>query len=102
MEVFISTSQALSEVLDGLALGIEMFGNHAIWLWLLPPIWGIAACMIWNTMQSEEEQLDRLYAAKAEQNLPRLRELRKERSTEILEVRTINSDNERNGQNHKL
>lgn len=102
MEAFISTSPALSEMLDRLALGFESFGSHAVWLWILPLIWGIAACMIWNTMQSEEEALDRVYVAKAEQNLPSLKELRKERSTEILEIRTIDLDKKRNGQNRKL
>lgn len=92
MEAFISLSQALPEIMDCLALGVEMFGDRAIWLWLLPPVWGIAVCMIWNNMESEEEERDRVYVANAEQNLPRLRELLKQRSTEILEVRAIDRD----------
>ncbi|MGI9492094.1 MAG: hypothetical protein ACR2QF_06820 [Geminicoccaceae bacterium] len=96
-------NQVLSEVMDQLALGVEMFGDHAFWLWILPLIWGIAGCMIWNTMQSEKEALERVYVANAEQNLPRLKELVKQRSTEILEVRAINRDAaNNNGQNRKL
>jgi hypothetical protein len=103
MEGLITLNQGLSDVTDQLTLGIEMFGSHALWLWLLPPIWGIAGCMIWNTMQSEKEALDRVYVSNAEQNLPRVKELIKQRSTEILEVRTIDRDvTNKNGQNRKL
>lgn len=85
-------SQTVAEIMDRLALGVAMFGDHAVWLWLLPPAWGIAICVIVDRMECEKEERDRFYVAIAERNLPKLREVLKQRSTEILEVRPINRD----------
>ena len=46
MEVIAPFADMLSAIMDQWALGIEMLGQHAVWLWVLPPVWGIAACMI--------------------------------------------------------
>lgn len=82
-------SQTLSEVMDQLALGFSMFGDHAIWIIMLPFLWSMATCMIWIKMENDEEDLQRRYVADAEQNLPKLRELTKQRSTETIEVRAL-------------
>ena len=92
MDELLALSVALADVTDRLALGVEMFGSHAVWIWLLPPIWLIAACLIWASMERKREALDDIYVAKAERNLPRLNELFKQRSTEILEVRAVDRD----------
>jgi hypothetical protein len=88
MGALLSLNQALSDITDRLALGYEMFGDHAIWIWALPPVWGIAASLIWMKMERYDEERDRFYVANAERNLPRLKELSKERSTEVLEIRS--------------
>lgn len=85
-------AQTLSDVLDQLTLGFAMFGDHAIWLIMLPFFWSIATCLIWIKVEKDEEERDSRYIANAERNLPKLRELTKQRSTETLEVRAINRD----------
>ena len=87
MDEMLFLSQSLSDLLDRLALGYEMFGQYGIWLWLLPPIWGMAASLMWMQAEADETARDRLYVVAAERNLPRLRELAKPRSIEILEIR---------------
>lgn len=89
METYLSLSQLMSDLADGLALGLMMFGDHVVWILMLPPLWIIAACLIWMKIESDDEELDSLYVARAEQNLPRLKELAKQRSTEILDVRPV-------------
>ncbi len=93
MEIYLSLSQTLSLAMDQLTLGYGMFGDHVVWLWAMLPIWGIATCLILIKMDNEEEEQNRIYVARAEQNLPRLQELTKQRSTEILEVRPLKRDN---------
>lgn len=85
-------AQALSDVSEQLSLGFSMFGHHAIWLIMLPLFWSIATCMIWIKMEKDEDERDQRYIANAEGNLPKLRELAKARSTEILEVRVTDRD----------
>ncbi len=89
METYLSLSQLMSDLADGLTLGLTMFGDHVVWILMLPPLWIIAACLIWMKIESDDEELDSLYVARAEQNLPRLKELAKQRSTEILDVRPV-------------
>jgi hypothetical protein len=87
MDEVLVLSQSLSKILDRLAVGYDMFGQYALWLWLLPPIWGVAASLMWMQADADEEARERLYVAEAERNLPSLRELAKARSIEILEPR---------------
>lgn len=88
MENVATLAQTVSLIMDQLSQGFSMLGDHAIWVIMLPFIWSMATCLIWMKIEKDEEELDRRYLAKAEQNLPKLYELAKTRSTEIIEVRT--------------
>ena len=88
----LSLGQLLTETLDQLALGLSMFGSHAIWISALPLIWMLAACLIWIKTEEDEAAREDRYMARVEKNLPKLRELAMERSTEVLEVRPIRRD----------
>ncbi len=92
MEIYLSISQMLSQTMDQLTQGYGMFGDHVVWLWAMLPIWGIATCLILIKMENDEDEQNRIYVARAEQNMPRLQELTKQRSTEILEIRPIKRD----------
>lgn len=92
MENIMALSQFLSEIMERLALGFSMFGDHAIWLIMLPFFWSIATCMIWIKIENDDELRDQAYVTNAERNLPKLRELTKQRSTEILDIRGIDRD----------
>ncbi len=81
--------QRLQMIGDTLALGLSMFGDHVIWLMMLPPLWIIAACLIWMKMEDDDRERDRSYVALAERNMPDLREVTKRRSTEVLKIRPM-------------
>ncbi len=89
MESAVNLSHILSEIGDQLALGLAMFGDHAFWIFVLPVFWVIAASLIWAKTASEEDERNSAYVANAERNLPKLRELAKQRATEILDIRSI-------------
>lgn len=92
MEFDLSLGQLFTQIIDQLALGLDMFGSHAIWISALPLIWILAACLIWINIEESDAEREHRYMAKAEQNLPKLRELTMQRSTEVLEIRPINND----------
>jgi hypothetical protein len=87
MELFDQRGMTISNLVDGLALGIDMFGDYATLLWVMPLLWIIAGSLIWMHVIIGDRHRNRSYLAYAAHNLPQFRHLAKQRSIEVLHVR---------------
>ena len=73
----------LGVIVDRLALGLDLFGPHATWLWLVPAYWAIASIAVWFYMNRQQRRSDRAYLDFASQQLPVLRRIAQQRAHEV-------------------
>jgi hypothetical protein len=72
----------LRYVIDQLALGLDLFGPYAAWLWVMPAIWAATGLFLWAHVAWRRRQADRAYLAYVSRNLPLLRKIAKQRAKE--------------------
>lgn len=70
-------------IIEGLALGIELFGPYADWLWLMPAVWATTAISLWLYTSWRQRRADRAYLDYASHNLHLLRRIAKQRAEEV-------------------
>ena len=79
--------EALRLDVDGirerLALGLDLFGPYADWLWAFPAYWAIAAFSLWLYSDWQQRRSDRAYLAYASRNLSLLRRIARQRAQEV-------------------
>ena len=73
----------LGVIVDRLALGLDLFGPYATWLWLVPLYWAIASVSIWFYMNRQQRRSDRAYLDFASHQLPVLRRIARQRAQEV-------------------
>ena len=73
----------LDAVWERLALGLDLFGPYADWLWAMPALWAFAVLSIWCRMAWQQRRSDRAYLAYASRQLPMLRRIARQRAQEV-------------------
>lgn len=73
----------LGAIADQLALGLDLFGPHATWLWLVPVYWAIASISVWFFTNRQQRRSDRAYLDYASRQLPVLRRIARQRAQEV-------------------
>ncbi len=73
----------LDVIRDRLALGLDLFGAHADWLWVLVVFWMAAAITLWFYSSWQQRRADRVYLAYASRQLPLLRRIARQRAQEV-------------------
>jgi len=68
---------------DRLALGLDLFGPYATWLWLIPIYWMIGSLLVWVYMNRQQYRSDRAYLDYASRQLPLLRRIARQRAQEV-------------------
>ena len=68
---------------DRLALGLDLFGPFATWLWLVPLYWVIGTVLVWLYMNRQQRRSDRAYLDYASRQLPVLRRIARQRAQEV-------------------
>ncbi|MEZ5935302.1 MAG: hypothetical protein R3F54_25925 [Alphaproteobacteria bacterium] len=77
----------LDAVLDRLALGLDLFGPYAPWLWTMPALWAITGISLWAYTSWQQRRSDRAYLAYASRQLPLLRRIAQRRAREVASAR---------------
>ncbi len=70
-------------VLERLALGLDLFGPYADWLWFIPAFWAASLVSLWLYTSWQQRESDRAYLDYASRNLPILRRLARHRAQEV-------------------
>ncbi|MEM7042334.1 MAG: hypothetical protein AAF543_05945 [Pseudomonadota bacterium] len=78
----------INAVGERLALGLDMFGPYATWLWIMPVIWMVTLISLWLYMGWQQRQSDRAFLAYASRNLPLLQQIARHRAHEVSRSRT--------------
>lgn len=73
----------VSDILDPMWLGIDMFGDYAVWLWAFPVLWVTAAIALWVHQQWFDRRQSRAYLRYVGRRLPYLSILARARVAEL-------------------
>ena len=68
---------------DRLALGLDLFGPYADWLWIMLVFWTAAAISLWFYIAWQQRRSDREYLAYVSRQLPLLRRIARQRAREV-------------------
>lgn len=71
------------DIWDRMAMGLELFGPHANWLWVILIFWVTAATSLWFYTNWQQSRSDRKYLAYASRQLPMLRRIARQRAQEV-------------------
>lgn len=73
---------------ERLALGLDLFGPYAEWLWALPAFWAFAAVSMWFYSAWQQQKSDRAYLDYASRNLSLFQRIARQRAREVSSSRT--------------
>jgi hypothetical protein len=73
----------LQSVWERLALGLDLFGPYASWMWAMPVLWALTGLSLWAYMSWQRRRSDRAYLAYASRQLPLLRRIARQRAREV-------------------
>lgn len=73
---------------DRLALGLDLFGPYASWLWVMPLVWMTTLISLWLYLGWQQRRSDRAFLAYASRNLPLLQKIARHRAHEVVRARS--------------
>jgi len=73
----------MTTLADRLALGMDLWGSYASWVWFVLAFWLMAGLSLWIYAAWRQYQSDQAYLAYVSRNLPILRRVAKQRAYEV-------------------